>query len=213
MSATARVKAAVSESAGVDTFLSSLAPTQGPSASRPISRSTTINGFFDYWLSLARPGGMPAATDFAPAAIPRWLPNVAIIELNSPTVTTYRLAGTAVVERMGHNPTGTNILELMPPERRVQASRDLYELVTRPCCFHMSYVNNYSSGRVARVESIYMPLRPPRGGKPRIVCMNEFDATLAFRENRRRTTIIADVDEITWLDVGHGTPGVSQPRP
>ena len=210
MSATAGVGAA---SDGVDAFLVSHRPAAGRSASLPESGSQAINLFFDYWLSLPRRQGMPDAADFDPTAIPRWLPDITIVEVNSPHVITYRLAGTAVVERMGHNPTGTNLLELTPPERRMQASRDLHEVVYRPCGLHLSFVNNYSSGRVGQMDSIYLPLRPPPGGSPRMVSLNAFDSTLAFRETSPRTTIIADVNGLTWIDVGFGVPEASQPRP
>jgi len=206
MSATARNEAAIAENTGTEGFLSSVTPSQGGVASRPRDASPSIAGFFDYWMNLPRPGGMPDAADFAPAAIARWLPEIILFELASPTIATYRLAGTAVVERLGHNPTGSNLLDLLPEARRAQASRDLHELVTRPCCYHLRYVNSYSSGRIGQMESIYVPLRPPRGGFPRVVAMNAPEGTLGFETSKQRSEVVTGISEIAWIDVGYGTP-------
>ncbi len=197
----------------LDSFFASQAPSPGRVAARPETDSTAIAEFFNYWMSLPLRDGMPDASDFAPSAIVRWLPEVILFELNEPLVATYRLAGTAVVERLGHNPTGSNLIDLLPAERRIEAGRTLHEIAVRPCGLHMRYVNNYATGRIGQVESLYLPLRPPAGGKPRVIAMNTPAHTLAFEANRPRTTVVAGVTDVTWIDIGYGTPCGSQPRP
>jgi hypothetical protein len=56
-----------------------------------------------YWDSLRRGYTAPAQADIEPRAISRVLPNVFILDAASPTNPTYRLAGTAVCRRFGHD--------------------------------------------------------------------------------------------------------------
>lgn len=196
-----------------EAFLRERAPSKGTASKVPHPKARSLADLFDYWSRLPAPGGVPDVADFKPTAIARWLPDTTIAEICSPTAAYYRLAGTRVAERMGHDPTGVNMLDLVAENFRAEASRDLHEVVFRPCGLYILYENTYSSGRVSTIESLYLPLRPPASACPRIVAMHAPEETLDYRTPRRLSLLAATVREIVWIDIGFGTPAGDQPRP
>lgn len=196
-----------------EAFLRERAPSAGTACKVPQPKARSLADLFEYWSSLPAVNGVPDAADFKPTAIARWLPDATIIETRSPTVMPYRLAGTRVAERMGHDPTGVNMLDLVAENFRIQASRDVYEIVYRPCGLHLLYANTYSSGRVATIESLYMPLRPPAGSRPRVIAVHAPDETLEYKRPARLSSLAGTIREVIWIDIGAGTPTDDQPRP
>ncbi|MGB5949320.1 MAG: PAS domain-containing protein [Parvibaculum sp.] len=190
-----------------------MAPTPGRACRKPQPRSSTLTALFDYWSSLPAAGGLPAAADFRPAEIARCLPDTAILEIRSPDVVTYRLAGTGIAERMGHDPTGANVLDLVAASSRQQAGRDLLEIFHRPCGLHLRYVNTYASGRVTAIESLYLPLRPPAGAFPRVISVHAPEDVIEYTHPLDLSLIAETINDAIWIDLGFGTPAGDQPRP
>lgn len=190
----------------VEAFLRDVAPSAGSSCKLPSPKAESLADLFAYWSTLPATDGVPLAADFKPAEFARWLPDTTIIEVISPTVSIYRLAGTRVAERMGHDPTGVNLLDLVAEETRMQASRDLHEIVRRPCGVHLKYVNTYSSGRVATIESLYLPLKPPAGSNPRVIAVHSPEDTIEYTSPARLSQLVGEVREVVWIDIGYGAP-------
>lgn len=187
-------------------FRREMAPSPGPSCTIPNAKAASLRDLFDYWKSLPAVRGIPDAADFRPTAIARWLPDATIMEICSPDMAIYRLAGTRVAERMGHDPTGVNVLDIVADGYRRQAARDLHEIVYRPCGLLLRYVNTYSSGRMATIESLYLPLRPPAGSNPRVIAVHAPETTLQYTEPMKTSSIADAVQCAIWIDIGQGTP-------
>ena len=69
------------------------------------------NLMIGYWNSLRRGAAAPAQSDIEPRAISRVLPQVLILDARHQTGPTYRLAGTAVCWRFGHELRNKNFLD------------------------------------------------------------------------------------------------------
>ncbi|MBX3491649.1 MAG: PAS domain-containing protein [Parvibaculum sp.] len=182
------------------------APSAGRGTAAPAFSPRALTDFFAYWSSLPRANGAPHATDFDPLALTLWLPDTTIMEIHGPGDIRFRLVGTRVAERMTHDPTGTNMLEMLAPETRAQVCRDMHEIAYRPCGYHARYVNVYGSGRVSHVQSLYLPLAAPVGHPPRMIAVHAPEEAVEYQQPADRTVCATSIDEIVWVDVGRGVP-------
>jgi len=70
-----------------------------------------------YWQAKCPAGGLPGRDDIDASEIPRLLPHLVIAEpIDGGADWIYRLVGTAVVNRSGHDTTGKRVRELFAPE-------------------------------------------------------------------------------------------------
>ncbi|PKQ04354.1 MAG: hypothetical protein CVT71_02505, partial [Alphaproteobacteria bacterium HGW-Alphaproteobacteria-10] len=81
-------------------FMAELTPSAGEGATAPILGPRLHTDLFQYWLSLPRESGIPAVSDFDPAAARSWLADITIFSVNAPDDIPHRLVGTAVAERL-----------------------------------------------------------------------------------------------------------------
>ena len=96
----------------------------------------------DYWQLIADGRPMPARADMDPGAIASLLPNILLLDVTrDPLDFSYRLIGTAIVERSQHDYTGMRVMDI-PLQRRPSRIWSLYEDVVRtgqPLCTHIPY--------------------------------------------------------------------------
>jgi len=187
-------------------FMGEVAPSAGRASASPRFGPPALTDLFAYWNDLPRRDGMPDAADFDPLTLMQWLPDMTMASLNSPDEMIFRLVGTRVAERMTHDPTGTNMLDLLSAETRRQVARDMHEIGMRPCGYHARYMNVYGSGRVSHVQSIYLPLRAPVGQPCRLIAVHAPEEALEYQRPADLTICATSIDEIVWIDVGYGTP-------
>lgn len=84
-------------------------------ASRPELWHPVVRGVYEYWLSICPASGLPGRQHVDPAAIPRLLPYVFLIDVErAPLRFRYRLVGTAYIELMGRDLTGCYLDEVHP---------------------------------------------------------------------------------------------------
>ncbi len=125
---------------------------------------------FDYWLSLPREGTLPLRSSFFPEKIPQLLSSLIIYEMVSPSFIKFRLAGTAVRERMGVDPTGQNYLDYVSDERRVKASQSFFAVVDHPCGMRVISHHGMASGRKKYLEVLVLPIENDMGENPIVLC-------------------------------------------
>lgn len=71
-----------------------------------------IGNVYRYWDSKRRGRRMPARADIDPVEIPSYLPNVILVDVTrDPLDFRYRLVGTDIVQKRGHDPTGKRVAE------------------------------------------------------------------------------------------------------
>jgi len=187
-------------------FMEALVPSAGRTTATPDFGPKALGDLFAYWSSLPRAGGAPLSTSFDPLALTQWLPDMTIGGIVSPEDIRFRLVGTRVVERMTHDPTGTNMLDLLAPETRIQVCRDMHEIGFRPCGYHARYMNIYGSGRVSHVQSLYLSLNVPDGRPPRLISVHAPEEAVEYQPPADHSICATSIDEIVWIDIGSGTP-------
>lgn len=166
----------------------------------------TLHGLFVYWDSVRDTRLLPAANEIDPSQIAPLLKHVTIYDLLSETDIRYRLVGTAAVERMGTDPTGQNLLDMSAPDSRADLSRILHTIVEHPVAAVAAYRNRYESGKQVIVRSLLLPLSAPAGASPRIIAIHVQEKSLTYAADQSPTTIVTQIDEIDWIDVGAGLP-------
>jgi len=191
----------------VEHLMNACDASRGERADAPLLDVSSQTAVFKYWYSLPRPGGIPDASAFSPAAVKRYLPNLTILSLNSPDEISHRLVGTEVTSRLDISLTGTNLLDFVPPETRLQCTRDMHEMGYRPCGWQARHVTRYASGLVSHVLTLYLPLRAPEGQPPRILGMHKSEETSGYDAGDRKTVFGARFERMVWIDVGFGVPG------
>ncbi len=193
----------------VERFLRENAPTRGENATVPLLGVRAHTDLFHYWCGLPRLDGIPDAADFNPAAAKAWLPDIAILAVSDLDEISHRLVGTGVASRLGYDATGANLLDFIAPGYRRQCSRDMHEVVYRPCALQARYMTHYVSGRIGRVQSLYLPLNTPAGRAPRILSVHTPEGALVYRKPAAKPAFASTIDRMIWIDIGFGVPGTA----
>lgn len=188
-------------------FIESMAPSAGEHAPSPILGIKMHTDLFQYWQSLPRSGGLPLYSDFDPAAARSWLADMTILSVNGPDEIRHRLVGTAIADRLGYDATGKNLLDFIDPSYRSQCARDMLEVVYRPCGWQVRYLTHYPSGRIAHVQSIYLPLQGPAGQPPRIVSVHTPEDPERYARASAEPSFASKIARMVWIDLGFGVPG------
>ncbi len=160
----------------------------------------------EFWETVRGDRLMPSASDIDPSQIAYILKDVAILDVIDATNIQYRLAGTAIAERMGEDPTGNNLIEMTAPETRTVVSQILQTIVSQPAGAIAVYENVYSTGKRAVVESLYLPLQKSEGQSDRIVSVHSRERTVTYEDEQARSIVAAKILDLTWIDIGAGLP-------
>ena len=75
----------------------------------------------------------PRNAEINPAALARYLPHVALLEVRSADDTICRLAGTAIRLSLGFELTGKSVIHLYAPELHRAAGFRFWTMATQPC--------------------------------------------------------------------------------
>jgi hypothetical protein len=92
---------------------------------RPISHHLDL---YDYWLTKRGSRAMPARGDLNPADIPALLPHMMIVEKTGDQFR-YRPVGTAVVQAVGHDATGSAVGSSLVEPAQAMEARAIFERV------------------------------------------------------------------------------------
>ena len=130
--------------------------------------SETSRGLMGYWRSLAGPGRLPRKSDLDPAAIVPLLPHVTLLEHLGPDHFGIRLIGTAIVDRIGFDPTGRNIADFVIYDHPHRIVDQLNRIVDLPCGHSLLAHDAYPSGRRMTVDVCRLPMVDATGA-PRFI--------------------------------------------
>ena len=121
-----------------------------------------------YWLGKLEGRAMPPKGAIDPTEMPKLLHALVIYERLTRTHFKIRLAGTEVVRRLGVDPTGSNVLDLLAPTSRDMVQSALNRILDQPCGHYSRVRDRYPSGREAVVEVLRLPLLS-EGGEARFI--------------------------------------------
>lgn len=159
--------------------------------------------FFDYWDGLPKDGFIPDRASFNPAAIPELMRAVTMLEIWSRDRIDIRLAGTAVCDAMGFDPTGRNGVDLVATEAREDYLRLIEAQTGHPCGRRNVLRTRHSGGLVTRSEAITLPMSHKLSGHAMILSFFAAIESVGFEAGGYR--ILAHEDT-RWVDIGAGTP-------
>ena len=114
----------------------------------------------DHWQDLRGDRLLPRHSEFDPAAVARYLPNVALFEVRSPELTFCRLAGTAYRLSLGFELTGMNVNHLYAPELHRAAGYRFTTMAVQPCAATVELALRFSAQQQSPHELIFLPLEP-----------------------------------------------------
>ncbi|MEQ9518871.1 MAG: PAS domain-containing protein [Parvibaculum sp.] len=170
------------------------------------SEQPLFQALFEYWKEVRGSAIIPQASEVDPASIPQLFKHIAIFDLNGPEEIIYRLAGTGIEERTGIDPTGMNLFDLVPAHRRTFTSETMWRIATHPVGMLLEYENILRNGKRAEMRSLYLPLRVGTSEKMRIISIHVIEKTVGFEEERTNPEFAAVINQLTWIDIGAGTP-------
>lgn len=185
------------------------AETQPGLASAPEIFGQEFPGFsalYDYWQSIRNGKAIPRSADFDLLAVTNWLPDMSLLDVQGVDSVHWRFAGTAIVERMGYDPSGQNALSAQSKNLLDRVARAYQNAVTLPCGVLSYYTNHYASGREGNVHTLYLPLEAPSGETTRLVSLTIRDENATFAEPIERTVTATKIHSIKWIDLGFGVP-------
>jgi hypothetical protein len=166
---------------------------------------------FGVWRSIATAGAgdgpVPPKRGFDPVAMPpRLLPNIAIYERRAPDDFLIRLMGTSLVERIGIEGTGRNVLEFVAAPHVERMAAFFNTLLDRPCAGRSVVQDRFASGRVALVDILRLPLADA-DGIPRyiVACSAELRAE-DYQDPTDRPVLISQPHRMAFIDIGFGAP-------
>lgn len=111
-----------------------------------------------YAALMRREGRIPSKRGLEPSPFAAALAHAALCAVRLGRGCVWRIAGEALKERIGFDPTGRDYYDFVPPERRLHAMRAMDMVVAVPCGFRAEIVQSYSTGRVIAVEAVGLPL-------------------------------------------------------
>ena len=163
--------------------------------------------FLDYWLGKLDGGAMPPKSAIDPTEMPKLLPALVIYERLATDHFRVRLAGTEVVSRLGLNPTGANVLDLLAPASRPMVQKALNRILEEPCG-HLSRVRDrYPSGREAKIEVLRLPLQSDEREARFIISSTvEMPDRTGWSDPQEKPTLLAQLIDQTYFTWQGGGP-------
>jgi hypothetical protein len=125
----------------------------------------TLQSVFDAYQQAQSDCAVAAQDQLPMRAMAPLLPNVTLMERVDNDTIIYRIAGEAVVARLGFNPTGQNFLDLIAPSARAETALTNRIGLDERCGHYSVYENQYESGRQMMSESLMLPMRKTRGSE------------------------------------------------
>jgi hypothetical protein len=124
-----------------------------PGGLHPINRQ-----LLEYWRGKIEAAAPPPKTAIDPTEIPRILGDLVIYERLEPMHFRVRVVGTRVVARVGVDPTGGNIFELLGQRFRADVIAAMNRVLDEPCIQVTTVRDRFASGREQLVEVLRLPL-------------------------------------------------------
>lgn len=192
--------------ANFEAFMRDVAPYEARSTSAPVFKSPALETLMNCWQDCAPAGNLPETRQLQLSKLAPWMPDITKCSLEGPRDIRYRLAGTRACERLGMDPTGVNLYDLMDTSIRDTIARSFHEACRRPCGFYGLYENVNTAGRRSAIESLYLPLKPLPDGTPIVIGIHAPGEMIDYKQPVPRAAIATTITDFFWIDLGFGAP-------
>ena len=163
-----------------------------------ILTSSPFSDLISTWQEARPEGGqnqkLPTTDTLTAEKMSAYLQDISIFDCISEDEIVYRFVGTRIAERMGHDVTGENLLELSDVASRAQIKKILLGVIRIPQISLSLYINNYSSGRQADVISLLLPVEGPKNKPPRIIALHSRASTREYLNKRNKIQIGTSIE-------------------
>lgn len=165
--------------------------------------------FAEYWQRLPKQDGIANRKDFDVSQLRGILQSLVVLQLESPAVVRFRLAGTEEVRRYGREVTGGNYLDFVPEWRRPAVVQSFRLMLTWPCGMRAVIRSQTRGGIALHNQAVGFPFRGRDGRVDQLIFQStDLDRTLTDNASNIIESHEAVVER-EFLDLGNGLP--SQP--
>jgi len=126
-------------------------------------RSANARSLFNYWLSLKGAAPAPARKAIEPRPMKAMLDEIFILDWHDRDLVSFRLAGTALCERMGRELRDMNFLALFTGDCRRTVRSLMENMMHSGDCGVLAATAETPSGMVLEVEYLLLPLTDDEG--------------------------------------------------
>lgn len=170
---------------------------------------------YAYWEGIRGGRLLPYRREVDPAAFPRLLDSVFILEVRDDHEITYRLAGTALCDFVGVELRGMNYLSFWDQHSRDQVSMLLERVCAQPCVGNITAVQDGGVRSKARLETVFLPLKDDNGRPNRILGYTNIRANAAamLSDRTARFQRLESATAYPIEQMEHCTPRIPRQRP
>jgi len=165
-----------------------------------------IARFWDYWNGLPKTGLVPRLSDYLDGVPPQLQPSVALIDVFGPDEFKLRLAGTAIVDAIGGEPTEADTPSVYNAELRKAAAALAWEAVNKPCGYAAKRTIRSRAGRMSLVHGIALPLITERVNAKTLVNFSSLARSVAELDAKDQMESMQGLRPVRWIDIGAGVP-------
>lgn len=169
-------------------------------------KTREIADWWNYFHSLTRRGLLPDRVALNPAEVRHLLPNMMIFDLSDPAAVRFRLVGTAITERYGFDPTGTNFIDLLDAGTREESRQVLHAAVRHPFGVFSLLRSKHGGGLTAEVEALSFPFLNGPGAVPQLVTVSVRVRGSQKLEDDPETLKGVESQGLSFIDLGAGLP-------
>lgn len=133
--------------------------------------------------------------------------NIVLMEAQTPSEIYYRIVGQNVVDRLGFNPTGLNLINLLAPAFAEQLPQLHQAMMKHPCGYYAVYENEYDSGRTMITESLVLPMTKASDNQASMtLALHSHVGITGVTQSSGETTLATRLDRGALVDIGFGIP-------
>lgn len=178
-------------------------------------RPEWFGGFSKSYIAALGPGDVPEYQDFIlQDKIVPLLTIISVLGFQEPDCAQYRYCGSAVVDQIGTDLTGLDLLDMVPSEGREGLYTDMKAMLEYPCGNFSQHIDLYSGGKSMKSDSLALPLRSRSdSGVDLLITLHASEWTnLAEGQKQallREEEVQIGIDWVQsiFVDLGNGTPG------
>ncbi len=165
-----------------------------------------LTTFWSYWNSLPKVDFTPHLRDYLDHVPPELQPSVAIIDVYSAERIVLRMAGTQIVDAIGHEPTTQDMPSVYNQGLQKTAAIIAWAAVSQPCGYVARREIRSQAGRASIVHGIALPIRTARAECKTLVNFSSLARSVAELEFQDRVASMENMQPMQWIDIGNGVP-------
>jgi hypothetical protein len=177
----------------------------------PLPKTEACRVILDHWQYLRGDRLVPRHAEFDPAAVARYLQNLALFEVRSPELTLCRLAGTAFRLTLGFELTGMNVNHLYAPELHRAAGYRFTTIAKQPCAATVELSLRFSAQQQSPHELIFLPLEPDGSDIPPTILVATAGIDSVLWQNTAILPQLQASPTFRFIDIGAGVPASTLP--